>query len=65
MVYNSNGGFNWSDLYFMPTKLREFYWRELLKIKDGERDRHDKAMASARNKNTPAPSKTSRRWYLY
>lgn len=23
-------GYTWHDLYYMPTKLREFYWRELL-----------------------------------
>ena len=36
MVYFSNGGFNWNDLYFMPIKFREFYWRELLKAKEEE-----------------------------
>ena len=36
MVYYANGGFNWHDLYYMPTKLREFYYRELLKAKDTE-----------------------------
>jgi hypothetical protein len=35
-MYYANGGFNWHDLYYMPTKLREFYWRELLKAKDEE-----------------------------
>ena len=38
MIYFANGGFNWHDLYFMPTKLREFYWRELLKTKEEERE---------------------------
>ena len=36
MIYHSNGGFNWNDVYFMPIRLREFYWRELLKAKDEE-----------------------------
>ena len=36
MVYYANGGFNWNDLYYMPVKLREFYWRELLKAKEEE-----------------------------
>ena len=36
MIYYANGGFNWHDLYYMPIKLREFYWRELLKTKEEE-----------------------------
>ena len=40
MVYYANGGFNWHDLYFMPTKLREFYWKELLKAKYVESKTH-------------------------
>jgi hypothetical protein len=43
MVYYSNGGFNWNDLYYMPTKLREFYWRELLEVKKKEQEDLDKA----------------------
>jgi hypothetical protein len=43
MVYHSNGGFNWNDLYYMPTKLREFYWRELLDTKKQEREEIEKA----------------------
>ena len=31
MVYYANGGFNWTDVYTMPIKFREFYFRELLK----------------------------------
>ena len=34
MAYYANGGFNWNDLYYMPIKLREFYYRELLKAKE-------------------------------
>ena len=36
MIYYANGGFNWHDLYYMPTRLREFYWRELIKAKEDE-----------------------------
>jgi hypothetical protein len=43
MVYYANGGFNWHDLYYMPIKLREFYYRELLKAKDGEKEAMDAA----------------------
>jgi len=39
----------------MPIKLREFYWRELIKAKDAEAGVYERAM----NKNTT--SKTARR----
>ena len=41
MVYFANGGFNWHDVYFMPIRLREFYYRELLKAKDDEKYRQE------------------------
>lgn len=43
MMYSSNGGFNWTDLYHMPTHLREFYWKELLAAKDAEKEMYAKA----------------------
>jgi hypothetical protein len=54
-MYFANGGFNWHDLYYMPIKLREFYWRELLKTKESEKQAHEKAYKKS---NT---SKTSRK----
>jgi hypothetical protein len=56
MVYFANGGFNWHDVYFMPIKLREFYWRELLKAKETENEIVEKT-------NTPSnkSSKTRRK----
>lgn len=57
MIYFANGGFNWHDLYFMPTKLREFYWKELLKTKEQEREGIEKS----KNQNTNNSSKTRRR----
>lgn len=56
MIYYANGGFNWQDLYFMPTKLREFYWRELLKTKESENNSVEKVRANSNNS-----SKTKRR----
>jgi hypothetical protein len=55
MIYFANGGFNWHDLYYMPIKLREFYWRELLKAKDSEKQSYEKV---SKKSNT---SKTSRK----
>jgi hypothetical protein len=43
MVYYANGGFNWHDLYYMPTKLREFYYRELVSAKEEEKKEIDNA----------------------
>lgn len=57
-MYYSNGGFNWSDLYFMPTNLREFYWRKLLETKDKEKEEHDKALNKGKGKT---PTKTKRK----
>jgi hypothetical protein len=50
MAYYANGGFNWHDLYYMPIKLREFYYRELLSAKETEREEMDKA--TSKNKST-------------
>jgi hypothetical protein len=57
MIYYANGGFNWHDLYLMPTKLREFYFKELLKVKEQERE----SMDTGRNQTTNNSSKTRRR----
>jgi hypothetical protein len=43
MIYNSNGGFTWSDIYHMPIKLRDFYWNELIKSKKTESEQIDAA----------------------
>ena len=58
MVYYANGGFNWHDVYFMPIKLREFYWRELLKAKEEEKEQIEKVNNSSKSPNS---SKTKRR----
>jgi len=49
LVYNSNGGFNWHDVYFMPVKLREFYWNELLNSKNAEAKVYENATKQASN----------------
>lgn len=41
-MYYANGGFNWHDLYYMPVKLREFYYRELQSAKETERQEYEK-----------------------
>ena len=52
MVYFSNGGFNWNDLYFMPIKFREFYWRELLKAKEEENEQIEASKSKSNNYNS-------------
>jgi hypothetical protein len=47
LIYASNGGFNWHDVYYMPTKLREFYWNELVQAKDEERKAYEDVKKSA------------------
>jgi hypothetical protein len=49
MAYYANGGFNWHDLYYMPIKLREFYWRELIKAKEEEKEQFQKTTATSPN----------------
>ena len=52
MAYYANGGFNWNDLYYMPIKLREFYYRELLKAKDSEREDMERANSKAKSNSS-------------
>lgn len=49
MVYYANGGFNWNDVYYMPIKLREFYYRELAKAKDKEKEEMDAATSKSKS----------------
>ena len=60
MIYYSNGGFNWNDTYYMPTKLREFYYNQLTKSKDIEQENYEKVSKAAKGKNS-IPSKTIRK----
>jgi hypothetical protein len=49
MVYYANGGFNWHDVYYMPIKLREFYYRELAKAKNDEKEQMDSATRKSKS----------------
>ena len=53
MMYYANGGFNWHDLYYMPVKLREFYFRELLKAKDEEQQAYADAVKGIKTPSNP------------
>jgi hypothetical protein len=52
MVYYANGGFNWNDVYYMPIKLREFYYRELLSAKDTEKEEVDRVNSKAKSNSS-------------
>jgi hypothetical protein len=52
MAYYANGGFNWNDLYYMPIKLREFYYRELLSAKDSEKEEVDRVNSKAKSNSS-------------
>lgn len=56
MIYSSNGGFNWNDLYYMPTYLREFYYNELVAAKEAEKEMYQKSA-----KKTTAATSIARR----
>ena len=43
MLYHSNGGFGWSELYSMPIWLRRFYYQQLVEQKKLESDQMKKA----------------------
>ena len=57
MIYNSNGGFTWGDIYHMPIKLRDFYWNELIKAKKTESEQ----IESAQRGNASTSSKARRK----
>ena len=57
MIYNSNGGFIWGDVYHMPIKLRDFYWNELVKSKKSETEQ----IEAANRGKSAAPSKERRK----
>lgn len=52
MAYYANGGFNWNDLYYMPIKLREFYYRELLNAKETEKEEMDKVNSKSKSNSS-------------
>ena len=44
-------GFTFSDVYYMPVHLKNFYLRELMELKKKEKQEIDKSQS--RNKSTP------------
>ena len=63
LVYHSNGGFSYQDVYHMPVYLRIFYIKRLQKLFDKQKKEHDKAMRQAKSKSSgrSKPPKMGRR----
>ena len=53
MIYNSEGGFTFAEVYDMPTYLRSFYLRELVDQKKRE-DKEMKKMKAKSSAKTPS-----------
>ena len=55
MLYFSQGGFNHSDIYNMPSYMRTFYHRKLVEVKKLEKKEMDKAnkKGNVRKPNIP------------
>ena len=56
MLYFSNGGFNHSDVYNMPTYMRSFYHHQLIKTKKLEKEEMDKANKKSSAGSTARPN---------
>ena len=65
LVYHSQGGFTYQDVYNMPVYLRTFYILKMSKMFKDQKKQHDKQLkkSQARQKSTPRPKvpKTRRR----
>ena len=55
LVYHSQGGFTYQDVYNMPVYLRTFYIRKMSKMFSDQKKEHEKAM-----KKQKARSRSSR-----
>ena len=55
LVYHSQGGFTYQDVYNMPVYMRTFYLRKLQKLFDSQKKEHEKAMKKARKSSPKSP----------
>ena len=51
LVYHSQGGFTYQDVYNMPTYLRTFYLRKMSKMFKDQQKEHEKAMKKAQSRS--------------
>lgn len=43
-------GFTWNDVYYMPTYLRNFYFKKLIDLKKKEKEEHDRVQSKNKSK---------------
>ena len=55
LVYHSQGGFTYQDVYHMPIYLRSFYIRRLSKLFKDQKKEHDKQIKKAQSRTRSAP----------
>ena len=57
LVYHSQGGFTYQDVYHMPVYLRIFYIKKLSKLFKTQKEEHEKAMKKAKSQSRRSSSK--------
>ena len=55
LIYHSNGGFSYQDVYHMPVYLRSFYIGKLNKMFSDQKEDHEKQMKTIRSKMPKTP----------
>ena len=60
LIYHSNGGFSYTDIYHMPVYLRTFYIRKLSKMHSDQKADHEKAMKAQQSTMAKAPKMRKR-----
>jgi hypothetical protein len=61
LVYHSQGGFTYSDVYHMPIYLRHFYIKRLDQLFKKQNKDHEAAMRKTHSKSKASPPKMRRR----
>tara|TARA_R100000805_G_C3497589_1_gene29008 strand:+ start:53 stop:340 length:288 start_codon:yes stop_codon:yes gene_type:complete len=60
LVYHSQGGFTYQDVYNMPVHLRVYHIKKIQKIFEKEKKSHEKAMRKAKSQNRKTVPKRRR-----
>ena len=55
LIYHSNGGFSYQDVYHMPIYLRTFYIQKLNKMFKDQKKDYEKQMKSMRSNKAKVP----------
>jgi hypothetical protein len=60
LIYHSNGGFSYQDVYHMPVYLRTFYIQKLNKMFGDQKVEHEKQMKTMQSNMPKAPKMRKR-----